>query len=221
MQADIYAQSGNGISGRWTAKSDSSVDEEQIFLVFSSLNIGDTRRPSAEILGTLMPRLRCSGHRRPVLYICDDNGLLHGGSSQGKHPVLCLGPPQPDRGHACGRPDAGFNKTSFTGYMPLPVRHGMTIGRTRTLLQLRKQDRRGTGSCPNEGLVPIAPFRETLGQQPHRKVAQGRPRRPAAGRPPAPAERHRSANGSLDGIGQPTGAVHVLAARQQVWRSRS
>jgi uncharacterized protein YbbC (DUF1343 family) len=131
----------HGIRGTVESNVSSSVDE-QTGLPIHSL-YGDTRRPTLESLKgieVLVYDIQDIGARfytyATTLAYCLEEAAKAG------IPIYVLDRPNPIGGIAVEGPMLDADKTSFIGYMPLPVRHGMTLGGLATRLLLR---RHGTG----------------------------------------------------------------------------
>ena len=117
----------HGIRGTLETDVSSSVDEKTGLPIHSLY--GDTKRPTArESQRDRGSGLRHSGYRGSFLYLCHDPGLLSGRGGKGQVPIYVLDRPNPIGGVVVEGPLLDADKTSFIGYMPLPVRHGMTMG---------------------------------------------------------------------------------------------
>ncbi len=118
----------HGIHGTMDDKVNSSVEEKTGLPVYS-LYIGDTRRPTAEMLrdvDALVFDVQDIGARF-YTYITTMAYCMEG-AARAKIPFYVLDRPNPIGGVHVEGPMLDPDKTSFTGYMPLPVRHGMTVG---------------------------------------------------------------------------------------------
>ncbi len=117
----------HGIRGTMDSNVDSTVDESTGLPVFSLY--GDTRRPSAEMLkdvDALVFDIQDVGARfytyiTTMAYCMEE-------ASKANIPFYVLDRPNPIGGVHVEGPMLDENRTSFVGYLPLPVRHGMTIG---------------------------------------------------------------------------------------------
>jgi uncharacterized protein YbbC (DUF1343 family) len=117
----------HGIRGTMESNVSSSVDE-QTGLPIHSL-YGDTRRPTVESLkgiDILVYDIQDIGARfytyTTTLAYCLEE------AAKARIPIYVLDRPNPIGGIAVEGPMLDADKTSFIGYMPLPVRHGMTLG---------------------------------------------------------------------------------------------
>lgn len=117
----------HGIRGTMDSKVNSSVDEKTALPVYSLY--GDNRRPTAEMLqniDALVFDVQDVGTRfytyiTTMAYCMEE-------AAKAKIPFYVLDRPNPIGGVRVEGPMLDPDKTSFTGYMPLPVRHGMTVG---------------------------------------------------------------------------------------------
>ena len=117
----------HGIRGTMDSKVNSSVDEKTALPVYSLY--GDSRRPTAEMLqniDALVFDVQDIGTRfytyiTTMAYSMEE-------AAKAKIPFYVLDRPNPIGGVRVEGPMLDPDKTSFTGYMPLPVRHGMTVG---------------------------------------------------------------------------------------------
>ena len=117
----------HGIRGTIDSKVDSSVDESTSLPVYSLY--GESRRPSVELLQSvdaLVFDIQDIGARF-YTYITTMAYSMEAASKAGI-PFYVLDRPNPVGGVRVEGPMLDPDKTSFTGYMPLPVRHGMTVG---------------------------------------------------------------------------------------------
>jgi uncharacterized protein YbbC (DUF1343 family) len=117
----------HGIRGMMDSKVSSSVDDATGLPIFSLY--GDTRRPSAEALkgiDALVYDIQDIGARfytySTTLAYCIEEAAKAG------IPIYVLDRPNPIGGRAVEGPMLDKDKTSFIGYLPMPVRHGMTLG---------------------------------------------------------------------------------------------
>ena len=117
----------HGLSGTLDSKVSSSVEEKTSVPVYSLY--GDAMRPTAEMLqnvDVLVFDLQDIGARF-YTYITT-MGYCMEEASKAKIPFYVLDRPNPIGGVRVEGPMLDQDKTSFTGYMPLPIRHGMTVG---------------------------------------------------------------------------------------------
>jgi|WetSurMetagenome_2_1015567.scaffolds.fasta_scaffold11395_4 uncharacterized protein YbbC (DUF1343 family) len=117
----------HGIRGTIDSKVDSSVDEATSLPVYSLY--GESRRPSVELLQSvdaLVFDIQDIGSRF-YTYITTMAYSMEAASKAGI-PFYVLDRPNPVGGVRVEGPMLDPDKTSFTGYVPLPVRHGMTVG---------------------------------------------------------------------------------------------
>jgi len=117
----------HGIRGTRDEKVGSSVDESTGLPVYSLY--GETTRPTAEQLrgiDALVYDIQDVGARfytySVTLAYCIEE------AARVKIPIYVLDRPNPIGGIAVEGPMLDADKASFIGYMPLPVRHGMTMG---------------------------------------------------------------------------------------------
>ncbi len=117
----------HGIRGTLDAKIGSSTDETTGLPIYSLY--GETTRPTAEQLkevDALLYDIQDVGARfytySVTLAYCIEE------AAKAKIPFYVLDRPNPIGGIAVEGPMLDADKTSFIGYMPLPVRHGMTMG---------------------------------------------------------------------------------------------
>lgn len=117
----------HGIRGIMDSKVSSSVDETTGLPIYSLY--GDTRRPTPEMLrgiDALVYDIQDVGARfytySTTMAYCMEEAAKAG------IPYYLLDRPNPIGGTLVEGPILDADKTSFIGYMPLPVRHGMTLG---------------------------------------------------------------------------------------------
>jgi len=117
----------HGIDGILDSNVGSSVDKSRKIPIYSLY--GDTRRPTAEMLrgiDILVFDIQDIGARfytyATTMAYCMEE------AAKADMPFMVLDRPNPLGGIRVEGPMLDPEKTSFTGYMPLPVRHGMTIG---------------------------------------------------------------------------------------------
>lgn len=117
----------HGIRGAADEKVDSSVDKATGLPVYSLY--GETRRPTAEMLRGLDALVfdiqdigaRFYTYATTMAYAMEE-------AAKAGIQFYVLDRPNPIGGLKIEGPMLDADKTSFTGYMPLPVRHGMTAG---------------------------------------------------------------------------------------------
>jgi uncharacterized protein YbbC (DUF1343 family) len=117
----------HGIRGEIDRNVSSSVDEATKLPIHSLY--GDTRRPTAEMLRGIEALVydiqdigaRFYTYETTLAYAMEE-------AARAKIPIWVLDRPNPISGTKVEGPLLDADKTSFIGYMPLPVRHGMTIG---------------------------------------------------------------------------------------------
>ena len=117
----------HGIRGTMDSKVSSSVDERTGLPIYSLY--GNTRRPTAEMLqniDALVFDVQDIGARF-YTYVTT-MGYCMEAAAKADIPFYVLDRPNPIGGVRVEGPMLDPDKTSFTGYMPLPVRHGMTVG---------------------------------------------------------------------------------------------
>ena len=117
----------HGIRGTADEKVGSSVDKTTGLSVYSLY--GETRRPTREMLRGLDALVfdiqdigtRFYTYATTMAYAMEE-------AAKAGIPFYVLDRPNPIGGLKIEGPMLDANKTSFTGYMPMPVRHGMTMG---------------------------------------------------------------------------------------------
>lgn len=117
----------HGIRGVMDTKVSSSTDEATGLPIHSLY--GETRRPTAEMLEGIEALVfdiqdvgaRFYTYATTMAYCMEE-------AAKAKIPFFVLDRPNPITGTRVEGPMLDADKTSFTGYMPLPVRHGMTVG---------------------------------------------------------------------------------------------
>ena len=117
----------HGIRGTEDEKVDSSVDKNTGLHVYSLY--GETRKPTSEMLrgiDTLVFDIQDIGARF-YTYVTTMAYAMEAAANAGI-PFYVLDRPNPIGGLKIEGPMLDADKTSFTGYMPMPVRHGMTAG---------------------------------------------------------------------------------------------
>jgi len=117
----------HGIRGTADENVDSSIDKTTGLPVYSLY--GETRRPTVEMLrgiDALVFDIQDIGARF-YTYITTMAYSMEEAAKAGI-PFYVLDRPNPIGGYKIEGPMLDADKTSFTGYMPLPVRHGMTAG---------------------------------------------------------------------------------------------
>ncbi len=128
----------HGIRGTQDEKVGSSVDEATGLPVYSLY--GETNRPTPEQLkgvDVLVYDIQDVGARfytySVTLAYCVEE------AAKAKIPIYVLDRPNPIGGLAVEGPMLDADKTSFIGYMPLPVRHGMTMGEFANYVNSQKR----------------------------------------------------------------------------------
>ncbi|MDQ3070641.1 MAG: DUF1343 domain-containing protein, partial [Acidobacteriota bacterium] len=117
----------HGIRGILDATVPSSVDEKTDLTIHSLY--GDTRRPTDAMLtgvDTIVIDLQDIGARF-YTYITTMAYALEEAAKR-KIRVVVLDRPNPINGFAIEGPDIDEDQRGFTGYMTMPIRHGMTLG---------------------------------------------------------------------------------------------
>ncbi len=117
----------HGIRGTLDGNVGSSVDELTGLPIYSLY--GDSRRPKAEMLENIDALVfdiqdigaRFYTYATTMAYCMEE-------AAKAKIPFYVLDRPNPIGGLKIEGPMLDADKTSFVGYVPLPVRHGMTIG---------------------------------------------------------------------------------------------
>lgn len=117
----------HGIRGILQEKVSSSIDETTRLLIHSLY--GDTRRPTPEMLrgiDALVFDIQDIGARfytyPTTLAYCMEEAAM------ADIPIYVLDRPNPMGGLIIEGPMLDADKTSFIGYLPMPIRHGMTVG---------------------------------------------------------------------------------------------
>lgn len=128
----------HGIRGTMDSGVQSSRDEATGLPVFSLY--GETQRPSPESLkgiDALVYDIQDVGARfytySTTLAYCIEE------AAKAKIPIYVLDRPNPIGGVAVEGPMLDADKVSFIGYMPLPVRHGMTLGELARYVNAEKK----------------------------------------------------------------------------------
>lgn len=122
----------HGIRGVLDSNVPSTTDEKTGLRIHSLY--GDTRRPTDAMLqniDTLVVDLQDIGTRfytytTTMAYVMEE-------AAKRKIPVVVLDRPNPIDGFHIEGPALGTAALGFTGYFPMPVRHGMTLGELATL----------------------------------------------------------------------------------------
>jgi uncharacterized protein YbbC (DUF1343 family) len=117
----------HGIRGTMDSTVNSYVDETTSLPVYSLY--GNTKRPTVEMLqniDALVFDIQDIGARF-YTYITTMGYCMEAAAKTGI-PFYVLDRPNPIGGTKVEGPMLDADRTSFTGYMPLPVRHGMTVG---------------------------------------------------------------------------------------------
>jgi uncharacterized protein YbbC (DUF1343 family)/CubicO group peptidase (beta-lactamase class C family) len=122
----------HGIRGILDDKVPTSVDEETGLTIHSLY--GETRRPTAAMLqgiDTLVVDLQDIG-ARIYTYASTTAYVMEAAAPRGIK-VVVLDRPNPINGWQIEGPVLDADATSFVGYFPMPMRHGMTLGELATL----------------------------------------------------------------------------------------
>ncbi len=101
---------------------------------------GDTRRPTGRMLGgvdTVVVDLQDAGARF-YTYAATMAYVMEAAAEWGLR-VVVLDRPNPITGAAVEGPLQDAGQTGFTGYLPLPVRHGMTLGELARLFNAERE----------------------------------------------------------------------------------
>ena len=101
---------------------------------------GDTRRPTGRMLGgvdTVVVDLQDAGARF-YTYAATMAYVMEAAAERGLR-VVVLDRPNPITGAAVEGPLQDAGQTGFTGYLPLPVRHGMTLGELARLFNAERE----------------------------------------------------------------------------------
>ena len=101
---------------------------------------GDTRRPTGRMLGgvdTVVVDLQDAGARF-YTYAATMAYVMEAAAERGIR-VVVLDRPNPITGAAVEGPPQDAGQTGFTGYLPLPVRHGMTLGELARLFNVERE----------------------------------------------------------------------------------
>lgn len=122
----------HGIRGVLDSNVPSTTDEKTGLRIHSLY--GDTRRPTDAMLqniDTLVVDLQDIGARfytytTTMAYVMEE-------AAKRKIPVVVLDRPNPIDGFHIEGPALGASALGFTGYFPMPIRHGMTLGELATL----------------------------------------------------------------------------------------
>ena len=129
----------HGIRGQLDIENVPSEKDEKTGLPVHSL-YGDTRRPTAEMLrgiDTLVVDLQDVGVRF-YTYLAT-LGYVMEEAAKAKIKVVVLDRPNPIDGWHVEGPLASLDLLSFIAYMPMPIRHGMTIGELARLFNAERQ----------------------------------------------------------------------------------
>ncbi len=117
----------HGIRGTMDARIDSGADERTGLPIYSLF--GDVKRPTADMLKSvdvLVFDIQDVGTRF-YTYITTMAYCMEEAAKAGI-PFMVLDRPNPIGGVHVEGPMLDADQTSFIGYMPLPIRHGMTVG---------------------------------------------------------------------------------------------
>lgn len=128
----------HGIRGILDARVPSSVDEKTDLTIHSLY--GDTRRPTGAMLAgidTLVIDLQDVGARF-YTYMTTMAYVMEEAAKRGIR-VVVLDRPNPINGFAIEGPRLDETQIGFTGYMPMPIRHGLTMGELARLFNAEKK----------------------------------------------------------------------------------
>ncbi|MBI2835413.1 MAG: DUF1343 domain-containing protein [Acidobacteria bacterium] len=128
----------HGIRGTLDEKNPSSIDEGTRLTVHSLY--GETRRPTVEMfegIDTVVVDLQDVGARfytylTTLAYVLEE-------AAPRKIRVVVLDRPNPINGFQIEGPALDESLLGFTGYFPMPIRHGMTIGELARLFNAEKK----------------------------------------------------------------------------------
>ena len=142
----------HGIRGVLDANVPSTRDEKTGLPIHSLY--GDTRRPTDAMLqgiDTLVIDLQDIGARfytymTTMAYVMEE-------AAKRKMPVVVLDRPNPIDGFQIEGPTLDKSGLGFTGYFPMPIRHGMTLGELAKLFNGENRHRRRPDGCPVEELA--------------------------------------------------------------------
>ena len=131
----------------------SSVDEKSGLPIHSLY--GESRRPTDAMLdGPRRHRRRPAGCRSALLHVSRDARLCAWRKPRTrKLPVVVLDRPNPINGFDIEGPYQDAPSIGFNGYLPMPIRHGLTHRRAGASVQRREQDRRGSHRRADEELA--------------------------------------------------------------------
>jgi uncharacterized protein YbbC (DUF1343 family)/CubicO group peptidase (beta-lactamase class C family) len=128
----------HGIRGDLDARVSSSLDEKTGLPIHSLY--GDTRRPTNAMLegmDTIVIDLQDIGARF-YTYVTTMAYVMEEAATRGIR-VVVLDRPNPINGFDIEGPSLDAASTGFTGYHPMPIRHGMTIGELAALFNEEKE----------------------------------------------------------------------------------
>ena len=123
----------HGIRGQLNGPVPSSKDQDTGLTIHSLY--GDTRRPTAEMLSgidTIVVDLQDIGARF-YTYVSSVAYVLEAAKTLGVE-VMVLDRPNPINGFSIEGPMLDISALGFTGYFPMPIRHGLTIGELSKLI---------------------------------------------------------------------------------------
>jgi uncharacterized protein YbbC (DUF1343 family) len=123
----------HGIRGQLNGPVPSSKDQNTGLTIHSLY--GDTRRPTAEMLSgidTIVVDLQDIGARF-YTYVSSVAYVLEAAKTLGVE-VMVLDRPNPINGFSIEGPMLDISALGFTGYFPMPIRHGLTIGELSKLI---------------------------------------------------------------------------------------
>ena len=123
----------HGIRSQLNGPVSSSKDQDTGLTIHSLY--GDTRRPTAEMLSgidTIVVDLQDIGARF-YTYVSSVAYVLEAAKTLGVE-VMVLDRPNPINGFSIEGPMLDISALGFTGYFPMPIRHGLTIGELSKLI---------------------------------------------------------------------------------------
>ncbi len=123
----------HGIRGQLNGPVPSSKDQDTGLTIHSLY--GDTRRPTAEMhsgIDTIVVDLQDIGARF-YTYVSSVAYVLEAAKTLGVE-VMVLDRPNPINGFSIEGPMLDISALGFTGYFPMPIRHGLTIGELSKLI---------------------------------------------------------------------------------------
>ncbi len=125
----------HGIRGVLDADVPAEKDEKTGLPIHSLFYKGGTGRPlEGSLNGHRHARDRSAGHRRALLHLPAGDGIRDGGGGEAEDRRGGSRPSESDQRLADRRaaesrePGAGESPNTFIAYLPMPIRHGMTMG---------------------------------------------------------------------------------------------